>query len=215
VAASTSTDLPQPAESQPLEITGIDTKSALRRTGGNRKRYESLLGKFAQSSAGGVDEIRAALAAGDAPTAARAAHSLKGAAANLGATSLAEVAAKAESALTTGNGIEEVLIALATSLQTTVAAIRSALPSDPMMSGTSGPSAAPATVKEPLAKLKNLLAHDDGEAADFILESRPLLSKVLTESEINTLAGFIGNFDFESALKSLAEISARLSLKLE
>jgi hypothetical protein len=84
-----------------------------------------------------------------------------------------------------------------------------------MMSGTSGPSAAPATVKEPLAKLKNLLAHDDGEAADFILESRPLLSKVLTESEINTLAGFIGNFDFESALKSLAEISARLSLKLE
>jgi hypothetical protein len=38
---------------------------------------------------------------------------------------------------------------------------------------------------------------------------------VLTESEINTLTGLVGDFDFEAALRSLANISARLSLKLE
>ena len=95
-----------------LEISGIDTKAALRRTGGNQKRYESLLRKFAEPSAAGVREIRAALAAGDLETAARAAHSLKGAAANLGATAVAEVAAKAETAIANGNGVDDVLNSL-------------------------------------------------------------------------------------------------------
>jgi hypothetical protein len=63
--------------------------------------------------------------------------------------------------------------------------------------------------------LKALLNHDDGEAADFILEVRPLLSKILTEPEITTLADSIGNFDFEAALNSLSSIAARLSLTLE
>ena len=87
-------------------IPGIDTKAALRRAGGSLKRYESLLRKFAHLSADGVEEIRKALAIGDAETAARAAHSIKGSAANLGATAVAEVAAKAESAILSGQGVE-------------------------------------------------------------------------------------------------------------
>jgi signal transduction histidine kinase/DNA-binding response OmpR family regulator len=198
-----------------LEITGIDTKSALRRTGGNRKRYEALLSKFAGPSTGGVQEIRNALATGDTETAARAAHSLKGAAANLGATALAEVAAKTETAIAAGQGVEGVLAALATSFEATVAAIRSALPVEPMTSSGAEPTGDPATVREPLNRLKKLLKDDDGDAADFILDARPALSKVLTEAEINTLGGLVGNFDFEAALNSLSGIAARLSLKLE
>ncbi len=78
-------------ETASLQIEGLDTQSALRRTGGNPKRYEMLLRKFAESA--NVEEIREAHAAGDATTAARAAHSLKGAAANLGATAVANSAA--------------------------------------------------------------------------------------------------------------------------
>jgi two-component system sensor histidine kinase/response regulator len=199
-------------DSPPLSIPGIDTASALKRTGGNPKRYESLLRKFAQSAAGGVQEIRAALAAGDTATATRGAHSLKGSAANLGAVSLAEVAAKAETALTSGAGVEETLGALATSLESTVAAIRSGLPPEEAAATCGGD---PATVLKPLTRLKKLLKNDDGEASDFIIEARPVLSKVLTEVELNTLSDRVGNFDFAGALNSVSEISARLSLKLE
>jgi hypothetical protein len=137
---------------------------------------------------------------------------LKGSAANLGAASLAEVAAKAEAALTTGVGIEGTLDEVATLLEATVDAIQSALPPEELASGT---GADPLTLLKPLTQLKQLLKNDDGEASDFIIESRPVLSKVLTETELNTLSDHVGNFDFAGALKSVSDISARLSLKLE
>ena len=202
------------SDSDPLEIPGIDTKSALRRTGGNRKRYESLLRRFAEPSAGAVDEIRAALAVGDTATAARAAHSLKGAAANLGAGALAEVAARAETAVTTGQGVDEALHALAVSFEAVARAINSALPAE-QFAGVATAPADLATVVEPLTRLRVLLKNDDGDAADFILDALPRLSKVLTAAEINTLTGLVGNFNFEAALLSLSDIADRLSLRLE
>jgi signal transduction histidine kinase/DNA-binding response OmpR family regulator len=216
-AASVSTATAAKAgETENLTIPGIDTKAALRRAGGNLKRYESLLRKFAQLSAGGVEEIRNALAAGETETAARAAHSIKGSAANLGASEVAEVAAKAESAVLAGQGVEETLRSLETSFARTAAAIRTALPSEQTaVGGNGGGSADPATVREPLMRLKALLKNDDGDAADFILDARPGLSRVLSETEMNTLAGHVGNFDFAAALNSLSDIAARLSLKLE
>jgi two-component system, sensor histidine kinase and response regulator len=195
-------------------IAGIDTKTALRRTGGNVKRYEMLLRKFAETKA--TEEIRAALAAGDKPTAERAAHSLKGAAANLGATALAEDAAKVESAIAAGNASEILVDSLAASLNAVVAAIRSALPSEPVPDSVMAPSAAAtASVVEPLLRLQKLLKSDDGEAADFILEATPLLAKVLSGEEIGALSGYIGNFDFDGALKCLSQIAARLTIHLE
>ena len=202
------------SDSDPLEIPGVDTKSALRRTGGNRKRYESLLRRFAEPSAGAVEEIRAALFAGDTSTAARAAHSLKGAAANLGAGALAEFAAKAETAVTTGQGFDEALHSLAISYEAVARAINSALPAEQFVAAAAAPTDL-ATVVEPLTRLKILLKNDDGDAADYILEARPSLSKVLTEAEINTLTGLVGNFNFEAALISLSDIADRLSLTLE
>jgi len=209
---------PIASDSDELVITGIDTKSALRRTGGNRRRYESLLRKFAEPSAGGVEEIRAALAAGDTSTAARAAHSMKGAAANLGAAGLAEVAAKVETAVTSGQGVEEALHALAISFKSVAGAIYSALPIEQSVTAATGPAPGPedlATVLEHLTRLKVLLKNDDGDAADYTLEVRPSLSKVLTVAEINTLTGLVGNFNFEAALVSLSTIADRLSLRLE
>ena len=206
------------SDSDELVITGIDTKSALRRTGGNRRRYESLLRKFAEPSAGAVEDIRAALAAGDTSTAARAAHSMKGAAANLGAAGLAEAAAKAETAVTTGQGVEEALHTLAISFESVAGAINSALPIEQSGTAAAGPAPDPAdlaTVVEPLSRLKVLLKNDDGDAADYILEVGPSLSKVLTAAEINTLTGLVGNFNFEAALVSLSSIADRLSLRLE
>ena len=211
--AKTEPQAVQPSETIAFEIAGIDTKSALRRTGGNPKRYEMLLRKFAESAA--VEEIRDALAKGDMATAARAAHSLKGAAANLGATAVAEAAAKVEKEIQTGETTSPALDGMAASLRTTVQAIQSAFPNEPATAGLPSEPVDPSSVAAPLSHLKKLLANDDGEAADFILDAQPKLAKVLTGSEIAALNTLVSNFDFNGALKCVSEIAARLTLPLE
>lgn len=116
----TGTDAPQ--------IAGIDTKFGLKMTGGKRERYESLLHKFAARQAGTTEAIRAALLVGDVSAAEREAHSLKGAASTLGATNLAEHAAKVETAIKINQGVDEALASLSVSLVAVVEAIRVALP---------------------------------------------------------------------------------------
>jgi CheY-like chemotaxis protein len=204
-----------PAGDAGLDLPGLDVRAGLKRTGGNRKRYESLLRKFAEQQAGAVEAMRAALAAADAATAERAAHSLKGAAGTLGAAVLAEAAAQAETAIKNGRAVNEALRELSRSLDPVVAGIRAALPGEDGGNGSHRPEADPATVQEPLARLKQLLESDDGEAADFIVDARSRLAGVLTPAEMKTLTDRVGNFDFEAALKCLSGIVSRLSLNLE
>ena len=199
----------------PLDIDGIDVKSALKRTGGNRKRYVALLRRFAQQQASTVDEIRKALSMGDAATAERAAHSLKGVAGTLGATTLSETAAKAETAIKTGQGIDTALTSLFAGLGAAVRAIRAALPEEIPTNGGGGASRDPRRVVKPLTQLKRLLETDDGEAADFMIDARSDLSGVLTPTEIETLSELVGDFNFEAALKCLSAITDRLSLTLK
>jgi hypothetical protein len=93
-------------------------------------------------------------------------------------------------------------------------AIGTALPDE---SGGNGsiPTRDPATVEEPLARLKRLLETDDGEAADFIINAGPNLAGVLTPTEIKTLSDRVGNFDFDAALACLSGIASRLQINLE
>ena len=111
-----------------IEIAGIDTNLGLRRVGGKRERYESLLRKFAERQAGAAEAIRSALAMGDKSTAEREAHSLKGVAGTLGAPALAEQAATVEAMINTGQNVDEALESLSRSLDAVVQAINAALP---------------------------------------------------------------------------------------
>jgi two-component system sensor histidine kinase/response regulator len=214
VSAITSASIPS-AVSDHLHVPGIATATALKRTGGNRKRYESLLQRFADSQSHVIDDIRAALAAQDSPTAQRFAHSLKGASANLGANALAEVAAAAEAAIGSNHSIALALESLSRSLGQTIASIRAALPVDSALASTPSPNADPSSVVRPLLHLKKLLETDDGDASDFLLDARPVLCQVLTPSEIDSLFTHVGNFAYSDALRSVSEIVTRLSLRLE
>ena len=111
-----------------FNIAGIDTQLGLKSIGGKRERYESLLRKFAERQAGTAEAIRGALSVGDASTAEREAHSLKGAASTLGATALAKHAAEVEIAIQTGQNVDEALESLSHSLVAVVKAIRAAFP---------------------------------------------------------------------------------------
>ena len=121
------------------------------------------------------------MSAGDAATAERAAHSLKGAAGTLGAHALSEAAAKAETAIKSGHGIDDaVRLAFACPRCRAGRSSRRAPRRRLGGNGAARVTGDPATVKEPLIRLKQLLETDDGEAADFIVDAKPRLAGVLT-----------------------------------
>jgi CheY-like chemotaxis protein/HPt (histidine-containing phosphotransfer) domain-containing protein len=214
-AAPTVTVQKPPADSGPLIIPGIETQSALKRTGGDRQRYESLLRRFADAQVGAVGEIRTALGAQDSATAQRIAHSLKGAAANLGANALASAAGSAELAIKTQTDVESALVKLEQALFAAVASIQQTIPSTEKVESTPRGNGDPAVVLQPLSRLKKLLEADDSEAAEFILQAQSSFASVLRGTEIETLTRAVGDFDYESALRTVSGIADRLSLKLE
>jgi PAS domain S-box-containing protein len=199
----------------PLEIEGVDTKSALKRIGGNRKRYETLLRQFAQQQANVVEAIRDALSSEDRATAERTAHSLKGAAGTLGAMAVSEAAAKVEAAIRTGQSFDLALTSLSGDLARAVEAIQAALPEERSANADGAASTDTTAAVELMRQLKGLLESDDGEAADLIIDARPNLAGVLTDIEIENLSERIGNFEFEAALKCLSGVASRLSLDIE
>ncbi|WP_424043743.1 response regulator [Methyloceanibacter sp.] len=203
------------SDEAPLEIAGIDVASALKRTGGNRTRYESLLRRFAQQQADTVEIIQKALSSGDTATAERMAHSLKGAAGTLGATAVAEAAAKTEKAVRAGQGIDITLASLSDDLAIAVSAIQAVLSEGAPVNGGDAASTDPEAVTETLTRLKHLLESDDAEASDFIVEASPHLSGVLTSKEIEDLNSLIGEFDFDAALKCLCAIRSRFQLNAD
>jgi two-component system, sensor histidine kinase and response regulator len=115
-------------DGKPLRIVGINTDAGLKRLGGKRERYESLLRKFAAQQAGMVESIRASLLSGNVAAAERDAHSLKGSAAILGADVLASEAAKVEVAIQSGRDVNKALLSLSDSLHGVVAGIHAVLP---------------------------------------------------------------------------------------
>jgi two-component system sensor histidine kinase/response regulator len=199
-----------------LTVPGIDIEAGVRRTGGNRKRYETLLRKFAEQQSGTSTALVAALTKGDMATAERTAHSLKGVAATLGADRLARAAAQAEAAIKRGKDPRQEVETLTRSLEALLADLRAAaLPDEAAGNRAGSQSGDPASVQEPLERLKQLLENDDGEAADFIIDARPRLAGVLTPAEIRTLTDHVGKFDFDAALGCLSGIAVRLSLDLK
>jgi HPt (histidine-containing phosphotransfer) domain-containing protein len=128
---------------------------------------------------GAVGEIRAALKAQDSATAQRIAHSLKGAAANLGANALATAAGSAGVAINTQSEVEPALVEMERTLFAAVAAIQKTLPSAEEAESTLSGNGDPSAVLQPLSRLKMLLEADDSEAAEFILEAQGSFAAVL------------------------------------
>jgi two-component system sensor histidine kinase/response regulator len=215
VPAPVVTEQRPPADSASLEIPGIDTQTALKRTGGNRQRYVSLLRRFADSQVGAVGEIRAALNAQDSATAQRIAHSLKGAAGNLGANALATAAGSAEVAIKTQSEVGPALVEMERTLFAAVGAIQKTLPSAEKVESRMSGNGDPSVVLQPLSRLQKLLEADDSEAAEFMLEAQGSFAAVLSRTEIETLTRMVSDFDYESALHAVSGIADRLSLKLE
>ncbi|GAB3542306.1 hypothetical protein GCM10027343_14060 [Noviherbaspirillum agri] len=122
-----------PAASQPesdLVIEGIDVQEGLSRALGNRDFYLQMLGRFRDSQSDVADRVRKALEA-DRVQAERMVHSVKGAAALLGAGNVRQTSDEIESAIRAGaqlDALEPLLQQLDATMGALCVAIDSVLP---------------------------------------------------------------------------------------
>jgi len=192
------------------EIAGIDVASGLQRLAGNKRLYRDLLNQFVTKQESVGKRIAEALEQGDRKQAERLAHSLKGAAGNLGISPIFHSAGNLEKAIRESqSGLEGLLKGLASAMDRQIRAIRAAWSVD----GTGGtnrpvtPSPDSVETSMAMARLKGLLEASDADAGEAYAELADLLKDMVDRSRLEQLATAVKSFDFEAALNKLNEVA--------
>ncbi|WP_165667171.1 response regulator [Metapseudomonas otitidis] len=191
---------------EPLQALGLNAEVALQRLMHNWQWYEDLLRSFARQGSQPMQNLVAALQAGQREEAHRHAHTLKGIAATLGAESLRALSARLESALA---GQEELggLLPLAEEgvqeQQRLADGLQALLPPE----ATAPPNEALPDMPGLLARLMALLAEDDADAVALFQQHRPSLDAALGEAA-SAISEAMTQFRFPDALAHLHEVRA-------
>lgn len=187
----------------------LDTAEGLERLMGDHALYRQLLHRFRDDYRHAAGQVRQLLAQGDREAAIRRLHSLKGAAAMIGAQQVREIASGTEAGLLSA-GLETQpwqagLALLDAALGALLAAADTYLRNTVDGPGTAAPppqAAEPAT-REMLARLAYLLDEGNGEAIDMLERSASELAACLGVARFQEVAAAAHQFDFESALAAL------------
>ncbi|MFO1281738.1 MAG: PAS domain S-box protein [Burkholderiales bacterium] len=199
----------RPAPSRPLppalrEVPGLDVRSGLTLTGNDVARYLRLLARFVDAYADGVVPLKASLAAGQSADARRHAHSLKGAAASLGATRVRDRAASVESAIAAGTALEACareVEALDDETRALAGTLRACLPRPDGDVSPFPPREADAV----LARLEGLLQASDFGAATMYRDVAARLRATFGD-RVHDLDLRMDAYDFPEALAAIATL---------
>jgi PAS domain S-box-containing protein len=197
----------------PSIIETFNTKDAIARLG-SLNLYKRLLGFFPEENMGKANEIRQAIEEKQMQTAYRLVHSLKGAAATIGAESLSKTAAELEQALQQDR--QDVFDKLLEELEVQISAVIAAIGSLPI--DTALPLAKNPPAEKDLAvliqKLAGLLADNDAEAVtltESILSSQPQGRK---KNELREMQRLVNKYDFTNALTHLKNFATEWQIPL-
>ncbi|MGE5841039.1 MAG: response regulator, partial [Deltaproteobacteria bacterium] len=202
----------------PPELPGISIASGLGRVGGNKQLYAKLLCKFRASQQSAVEEIMAALQAGDRKTAGRLAHTVKGVSGNLGAESVYRAAAELEKAIKEGKeNIDSPLAEVRSQLKIVMDGIK-VLEENPAGQRESETSAGGSVNKEAvkllLQDMVRLLESDLAEAMNRLEALGRHLTKSSAREEFKRLEKQVENFDTDGTLKSVEAIARVLDIEV-
>jgi PAS domain S-box-containing protein len=190
--------------------SGLDLDGGLRRTAGNVGLYHRLLCSLANTQADAAERVAAALRERDDQAARQITHTVKGVAANLGATALAEAASRLDNTLQTGQPSGDDLELFRQTLAETVALIHG-LPTTgrPLAEGhgESEPKSGPAAPLEAaipgsadlVERLRDLLQAGDGEAIDLVQAHRASLQRLLGAAGFRAMESELDRVAFEAA----------------
>jgi PAS domain S-box-containing protein len=208
------------AAKPPAEAAVLDTRTALTRLVGNEDMYRRLLGKFREGQADAVALIHTDLATGDRDSARRRAHTLKGLAGNIGATTLIEDAATAEACVAANEMAslcDSKLARLESQLRRVIAAIDEALCAVQLspVEAPRPPESAGGALATGLAELQRLLAADDADAVHVLENLQPALVARLPGEAVDGLVRAVGRYEFENAVQLLQQVVANLGIALD
>jgi PAS domain S-box-containing protein len=181
-------------------VDGLDQGTGLRRALGRPTLYRQLLARFVEGQRDTPNAIDQALRAGDADTAERLAHTLKGVAGNIGAMPLQDAAGELETALRGQAPREQIAACLAVvraHLRTLVAGLAPQLEKFVLPGEAAVPQG-----DAVLQRLADLLAQDDPQAVDLLATHEPLVREQLGP-QYAAVADVIGAYDFEAAVVAL------------
>jgi HPt (histidine-containing phosphotransfer) domain-containing protein len=196
---------------------GLDVANALRRVGGNRKLYLSLLSQFTQKEADAAARIATAVSAKDMGTAERIAHTVKGVAANVGLLKLSALAAALETALKSGAGVKSALSAFEGELARDIASLAEALadlaeataPSDPAREVSDAESIVH------LTELAALLAASKGKAVDYLHDNSERIRPLFAPSTYPRFENAVASYEFDTALAVLRHAASERGIQLQ
>ncbi|MCB1606577.1 MAG: response regulator, partial [Xanthomonadales bacterium] len=200
---------PMPAPSVPV-IAGVDVAVALGRVSGKLDLLVRLLDEFRTRNADSVARLRTLLIDQQGESAAALAHTLKGAAATLGAQRVASAAARLERQLQPGPQREAALDELEQAMAELIAAplpdpaAAVSAPVDQASDSGADPSAA-------LQQLRQALLDNDLAAEKHFRELQSLLSRAGLEETHSALSRAISGLDFAMALKHLDALENALA----
>ena len=185
-------------------IDGLDARLGLEQLLGREALYRDILSRFVTSQRGQADAIAQAIAAGQRDEAQRLAHTLKGLAAQIGARTLNEQAARLEEALRQGlPDLAPLLAAIGHELPGLIDAISAHLPPADPPPAEAGFD--PAQWQALRSRLLELLREDD-TACVALFEQQQALAQAALGPEFRAFANAITGFDFAAALARLESL---------
>ena len=191
---------------------GLDETGALARMDGDRGMYERFVARFRQDQADAPERIRAALAGGDADTAIRLTHTLKGLAGSIGARAVEMAARALETAL--HSGATSNLAVLLGDVDDALADVVGIPPGAAAGIGTTPSVAGSAVPADGLCKLAALLQADDAAALPAIEALRPTLLGRGIDVEVDALVRAVARYDFDAATANLRQLAKLLNVGL-
>ena len=207
--------IPNESESySPLDFTveGLDTAPALRRMLGNTDLYISSLRKFTEMQSYMPTATREALDANDWKVAERAAHSLKGVAASIGANHISNQASELELAIEERKNrveVDRLINSLETDLINLIDTIKQKIPPIEL---NLKPDWSVSVIAA--GKLAQLLVENDPEVMEWMESNSSVLSVVISPSRTKEIEAAVRSFDLEQALRILKDYCKECGISL-
>src|SRR5450830_855259 len=197
-------DKPTPVSSDhlamevPDSVPGIDLDAALRRFGGDYGAFLALLKRFENSQGDAVEETRRLLAQGQEEQAGQLLHRLCGVAANLGASTVADLSARAGKAVKAGQG--QAADSLLAKLEQAMAVVIEGTRTLPLPLSHTAAASSPVDLLAGLAELLDLILNNNLKALAQFHLLRPALEQSDRETAL-ALDYAIGTLHFSDAEK--------------
>ncbi len=195
------------SQSELGNIPGVDTVKGLQMVNGDIDKYRRLLRMFAQSHRQDMSLARKRLASGDNEAVCRLAHGLKGVAATLGASVVADCAAALDNALRADAGLDdcmELALVCEHELIQLVEAIQS-LPETSEPDDLESIDVDPEHLSSLIQDLERLLDESNVKAGSLSRESAAML-RVYLGDRYAMFNRCIDRFDYDEALRILRSL---------